>query len=193
MSRLRGNGKTNETSNIEETANIDHTRQLRSTTHMDKVCKEFCKVYLTECEKTRELIKQENEQTRNLLKKLITPVKDTSSQTRISRLETSTMIENKLDACHCDSLKLVKETLSQMNISEFRENITGAKKSIEKTWNEKYKSRNDLFRNKRLEELYNYELLKENPCIPRKFLPDYNGKETLVEKKIMQSLIKELQ
>ena len=62
---------------------------------------------------------------------------------------------------------------------------------IEKTWNEKYKSRNDLFwrhhLNKRLEELYNAELLKENPCIPRKFLPNYNGKE----KEIMQNLTKE--
>ena len=58
MSRLRGNGRTNETSNIDETANDDHTRQLRSTTYMDKVYKEFFKVYWTECKKTRELIKQ---------------------------------------------------------------------------------------------------------------------------------------
>ena len=75
-------------------------------------------VYLTECEKTREFIKQENEQTSNLLKELTTSVKDTSSQTRTSLLETSTMIVNKLDACHCDSIKLVKETLSAMNRSE---------------------------------------------------------------------------
>ena len=78
-----------------------------------------------------------------------------------------------------------------MNRSKFREDIAGAKKLIEKTWNEKYKSRNDLFwrhhPNKRLEELYNAELLKENPCIPRKFLPNYNGKE----KQIMQNLAKE--
>ena len=32
-------------------------------------------------------------------------------------------------------------------------------------------------RNKRLEQLYNFELLKENPCIP------YNVKETQEEKK----------
>ena len=156
MSRLRGSGRTNETSNVDETANDDHTRQLRLTTHMDKVYKEFFKVYLTECEKTRELIKQENERTRSLLKELITTIKDTSSQTRISQLETSTMIINKLDACHYDSMKLVKETLSQMNRSEFREDITGAKKLIDRAWNEKYKSRNDLFwrhhRNKRLEK-----------------------------------------
>ena len=47
-----------------------------------------------------------------------------------------------------------------MNRSEFREDVSCAKTSIEKTWNEKYKSRNDLFwrhhRNKRLEELYNF-------------------------------------
>ena len=33
------------------------------------------------------------------------------------------MIVNKLDACHYDSIKPVKETLSQMNISEFREDV----------------------------------------------------------------------
>ena len=59
-------------------------------------------------------------------------------------------------------------------------------KYIEKTWIEKYKSRNDLFWryycNKRLEILYYSELLKQNPCIPRKFLPNCNGKETLDEK-----------
>ena len=32
-----------------------------------------------------------------------------------------------------------------MNGSEFKEDITAAKKSVEKTWNEKYKSRNELF------------------------------------------------
>ena len=64
---------------------------------------------------------------------------------------------NKLDACHYDSMNLVKETLSQMSRSKFREDITGAKKSIEKTLNENYKGRNDLFwrhhRHQRLEEL----------------------------------------
>ena len=62
-------------------------------------------------------------------------------------------------------MKLIKETPSQMNRSEFREDITDAKRSIEKAWNEKCKNRNDLFwshhRNKRLEELYNSELLKK--------------------------------
>ena len=72
------------------------------------------------------------------------------------------MIFNKLDACHCDSKKLVKETLSQMNRSEFRKDITDI--TIVKTWNEKYKSRNDLFYRhhlkKRFEELYNLNFLK---------------------------------
>ena len=62
-------------------------------------------------------------------------LKDTSSQTRISQLKTSAMIVNKLDTCHYDSMKLVKETLSQMNRSELREDVTGAEMSIEKTWN----------------------------------------------------------
>ena len=96
------------------------------------------------------------------------------------------MIVNKLHACHCDSMRFVEETLGQINRSEFKEDITDAKKSIEKTWNKRYKSRNNLFwryhLSKRLEEIYNYELLKENPCISRKFLPNYNSKETPEEK-----------
>ena len=102
---------------------------------MDKVYKEFFKVYLMKCEKTHKHIKQENEQTTGLLKELTTTINDTSSQTRIPQLETSIMIVNKLNACHCDSMKLVKETLSQKNRSEFWEDITGTKKLIKETWN----------------------------------------------------------
>ena len=81
-----------------------------------------------------------------------------------------------------------------MNRSNFREDIAGTRKLIEKTWNKKYKSRSDLFwkhhRNKILEELYSSKLLKENPSIPRTFLPNYIGKETPEEKE-MQNLTKE--
>ena len=195
MSGQRGKGKTNESSNIEEHTIDDNTRQTRSTASMDRIYKEFFRVYISECEKTRRLIKKENEETKTLLKELITTIKDTSSQTRISHLETTTMVVSKLDACHYDSIKLVKDTLTQMNKTQHREDITDAKKSIEKTWDAKYKNRNDLFwryhRNKRLEELFNDELLKENPTIPRKFLPNYNGKETSEEKQIMNNLAKE--
>ena len=45
-------------------------------------------------------------------------------------------------------------------------------------------------RNKRLDLLYNSELLKEKPNIPRKLLPNYNGKETHGGKEIMQNLTK---
>ena len=62
------------------------------------------------------------------------------------------------------------------------------------TWNENYKRRNDLFWryhcNKKLEELYNSEHLKENPRIPRKFLPNYNGKELQDEKRHNEKLDK---
>ena len=58
---------------------------------------------------------------------LITTIKNISSETRICQLERSIMIVNKLDACLCDSMELVKGTLSQMNRSEFREDITGTK------------------------------------------------------------------
>ena len=102
---------------------------------MDKVYKEFFKVYLIKCEKTHKHIKQENEQTTGLLKELTTTINDTSSQTRLPQRETSIMIVNKLNACHCDSTKLAKETLSQKNGSEFWEDITGTKKLIKETWN----------------------------------------------------------
>ena len=59
---------------------------------------------------------------------VMTTVKYTSLWTSISQLETSTMIVNKLDACLYDSVKLVKETLSQINRSESREDIAGGKK-----------------------------------------------------------------
>ena len=79
-------------------------------------------------------------------------------------------------------MKLVKETLALMNRFKFREDITDTKKLIEKTCDKEYKSRNNLFwgyhRNKKLEELCNSELLKENQCISRKFLPNCNGKES---------------
>ena len=42
-----------------------------------------------------------------------------------------------------------------------------------------------------MEELYNSELIKENPCIRRKLLQNYNGKETPEEKQKMQNLTKE--
>ena len=85
MWRQTVNERINNTWNTEDTANDNHTRQLRWETHMDKFYKEFFKAYLTECEKTPELVKQENEQRRNLIKELIATVKDTSSQTRISQ------------------------------------------------------------------------------------------------------------
>ena len=70
------------------------------------------------------------------------------------------MVVSKLDACHCGSMKLVKEALSQIKRFGFREDITSAKKSIEKTWNEKCKSRNDVFWrhhcNKTLEEILKF-------------------------------------
>ena len=72
------------------------------------------------------------------------------------------MIVNKLDTWHYDLMKLVKEKISQINRSEVREDINRVRKLIKRKWDEKYKSRNDLFwrhhRHKKLEQLYNSEL-----------------------------------
>ena len=78
---------------MEEPARLQTSKNLQVTLLQDSfIHKELVKVYLTKHEKTHNLIKQENGQTRNLLKELITTVKDTSSQTRIFQLEASTMI-----------------------------------------------------------------------------------------------------
>ena len=98
--------------------------------HMDKSYKEFFKIYITECEKTRELIKEENEQTRHLL------------------FIEGADYDYKRYFIRCmplDSMKLFKEILAQLKRSEFKEDMNDAKMSIEKTWNEKYKNRNGLF------------------------------------------------
>ena len=83
-------------------------------------------------------------------------------------------------------MRLVKEILEQINKSKFTEDINDAEKLIEKSWDKNYKSTNDLFwryhHNNRLKELYNSATWKENPCIPRKFLPNYKSKETPEEK-----------
>ena len=112
-----------------------YKRQRLLITRMGKFNIKFLKVYVTECEKRA---KEQNEQTENLLTELLgTTIKDTSSQTRISQLETLAMVVSKLDACHCDLIKLVKVKLKQINRFEFNENKTKAKKSIEKTSNKK--------------------------------------------------------
>ena len=78
---------------MEEPAGLQTSKNLQVTLLQDTfIHKELVKVYLTKREKAHNLIKQENGQTRNLLKELITTVKDTSSQTRIFQLEASTMI-----------------------------------------------------------------------------------------------------
>ena len=48
----------------------------------------------------------------------------------------------------------------------------------------------EILSQEKLKKLYSSELLRENPCIPQKFLPNYNGKETPEEDEVMQNLRK---
>ena len=77
MARHRGNGKINETPSIDETKYEDQPRQLRSTNTMDKIFKDFVKVFVAKNEKTQKLIREENEKTRKLLNEFILTIKDT--------------------------------------------------------------------------------------------------------------------
>ena len=62
MARHRGNGKTNENWSVNKTKREDQPRQLRSINTMDKIFKDFVKVFVAENEKTQKLIKEENEE-----------------------------------------------------------------------------------------------------------------------------------
>ena len=111
------------------------------------------------------------------------------------------MIVNKLDACQYDAMKLVKETLSQINRSESRKDIAGGKKSRSRRHGLSTKKQKESTKVETIyfvaviatNDLENFTIMnfKKNPCIPRKFSSNYNGKETAEENEILQSLTKE--
>ena len=167
MARHRGNGKINETPSIDETEYEDQPRQPQSTNIMDKIFKDFVKVFVAENEKTRKLIREVNphsEEIGKLLNELILTIKDTSEQSIASQLDTSTKIACKMEQCSNYTLKFLKETLSCTNGNKMKEEISKAKESIQAEWNKKYNLRNELFwqfhRNQRLGEIYTLELEK---------------------------------
>ena len=161
---------------------------------MDKIFKDFVKVFVAENGKTRKLIREENEETWTLSNEFILTIRDTSEQSIASQLDTSTKIACKMGHCSNYTLKLLKETLSCTNGNKMKEEISKAKESIQAEWNKKYKLRNEFFwkfhRNQRLEEIYTLELEKEKPNLPRKFLPNFNGTESTEAKDIMDKLAK---
>ena len=83
---------------------------------MDKIFKDLVKVFVAENEKTRKLIREENEETFKLLSELILTIKDTSEQYiycfSIKYLNNDCMQNG---TCSNDTLKLLKETLSCTN------------------------------------------------------------------------------
>ena len=99
----------------------DQPRQLRLTNTMDKIFKDFVKVFVAEDEKMQKLTREENEHTRNLLNELILIIKDISIQSIASPLRTSTIIVCKMGQCSNDTLKLLKETLSCTNGNKTKE------------------------------------------------------------------------
>ena len=117
-------------------------------------------------------------------------MKDTSEQFIASQLDTC-----KMEKCSSGTVKLLKETLSCTNGNRMKEEVSTEKESIQVEWKKKYKLRNKLFWkfhcNQRLEEIYTLELEKEKTNLPRKFLPNFNGTESIKEIEIMDKLAKE--
>ena len=60
-----------------------------------------------------------------------------------------------------------------LKIQNNKDEVKNAKKNKEETWNDKLKKRDDIFwryyRNKKLNELCQEELEKQNPILPRRF------------------------
>ena len=94
-------------------------------------------VFVAEDEKTRKLIREENEETRKLLNELILTIRDTSERSTGSQLDTSTKIACKMEQCSNYTLKLLKETLSCTNGNKMKEETSKAKESIQAEWNKK--------------------------------------------------------
>ena len=111
-----------------------------------------------------------------------------------SQLDTSTKIACKMEKQPNYTLKLLTETLSCTNGNKTKEEVSKVKESIPAEW-KKNKLHNELFwkfhRNQRLEEIYTLELENERPNLPQKFLPNFNGTESIKEKEIMGKLAKE--
>ena len=63
-----------------ETEYEDQRRQLQPSNTIDKIFKDFVKAFVAEIEKTRKLMREENEETWELLNELILTIKDTSEQ-----------------------------------------------------------------------------------------------------------------
>ena len=63
-----------------ETEHEDQRRQLQPSNTIDKIFKDFVKAFVAEIEKTRKLMREENEETWKHLNELILTIKDTSEQ-----------------------------------------------------------------------------------------------------------------
>ena len=63
-----------------ETEYEDQRRQLQPSNTIDKIFKDFVKAFVAEIEKTRKLMREENEETWKHLNELILTIKDTFEQ-----------------------------------------------------------------------------------------------------------------
>ena len=82
-----------------------------------------------------------------------------------------------------------------LKIQNNKDEVKNAKKSIEETWNDKLEKQDDIFwtcyRNKRLNELFQKDLEKENPLLPRRFQIKQREHEADEEYKVRKEFGKE--
>ena len=82
-----------------------------------------------------------------------------------------------------------------LKIQNNKDEVKNAKKNKEETWNDKLKKRDDIFwryyRNKKLNELCQEELEKQNPILPRRFQNKQREHEADKEHEIRKEFGKE--
>ena len=128
-------------------------------------------------------IRRENEQTREVIKSLI---EETRRSTEITKSLLEAQNEKTIQVikdCSNEIKTCFQETIkSSWNIQNNKEETTRAKQQLETLWTDKLNKRQTVFwryhRNKRLNEMYEEELEKDEPLIPRKFQVKKKGKRT---------------
>ena len=171
MSRpRRGNGEVGELSTVEAISELS-SKLLLIVSSVESTNKE-----LMHC------IRRENEQTREVLKCLIEETRRSTEITK-SLLETqNNRTIEVMNDCSTEIKTCLQEAVkSSWNIQNNKEETTKAKQQIETLWTDKLDKRQTIFwryhRNKRLNEMYEVELEKDEPLMPRKFQAKKRDKE----------------
>ena len=141
-------------------------------------------------------IRRENEQTREVIKTLIEETKKSTEITKSLLQSQNERTVQVMKECCSEIKTCLEETVrNSLNTQNSKEETKRAKEKIENVWTDKLQKREGLFwrfhRNKRLNEVYQQEIEKENPMMPNKFQNKPRDKEPEEEYLIRKEFAKE--